>query len=346
MKFSNPLTFRASFLRFGKAGRGLALGMAAFLLLLPSLHAQTYSVWALNETAPSGLTGPRLLAFQDYTSASTSTAADFGQLVWNNGGTITPFAGGAETNAEAMAVNSRTGMAWFVVNPATGGFTTPRLFTVNLSTLVPSSQLVLTSVGTLTGLGAVEALAYNEVNNMLYAVATDAGSEEFWRINPGTGATSLLGSMTGSGHVLDQTDGLDIVHTYDGLGNPLTAVAYAYDQNDNHLYTINLANGAITGLVNSAAPSSTDIETIAWDPIAGRMLAMDNGLFRIQELSLTGNTMTSHSTYVQQGLTNSASTTDLEGSAFYSHTVPEPGGAVLVLMAACALQAARRRTCR
>ena len=297
------------------------------------------TLWTVNEADPgnvlprSGAGSPRLFCFTDYADQSGAHQfLDYGRLVWRDtNGVIQTFAGGDETNAESLAIDTSTGDAYIVINPAIGGFTVPVLFKVNLFSLRPNAaQVELVRIGEVrdsanVAASDIEGIAFDEPANLIYAVNTEGTQatdpERLLQINPLTAEWAsrgfVQGTVSGTNYALTYTDGLEVVPTINPAGKVTSGVFYGYDQQDNHLYRINPANAAITALVNTVTDITTDIETIAWDEQNLRMVSVDNGKFELATIPLDGSAPVVMSTYAQQGLANSAATNDLEGAGFF-----------------------------
>jgi SdrD B-like domain len=144
------------------------------------------TLWTVNEADPgstllprSPAGAPRLFCFTDYTS-NTVQFIDYGQLVWtDSGGNVQTFPGGDETNAESLAIDTRNGDMYIIVNGPDAAID-PVLFKVNLYNLRPNpagGQLMLTRVGRVENTGGVatkvEGIAFDEPNNLIYAVNTE-----------------------------------------------------------------------------------------------------------------------------------------------------------------------------
>ncbi len=297
------------------------------------------TLWTVNEADPgsslprSGSGSPRLFCFTNYADQSGAHQfIDYGRLVWRDtNGVIQTFSGGDETNAESLAIDTRNGDAYIVVNPAGGALTVPVLFKVNLFSLRPNAaQVELIRIGEVRNSASVaasdiEGIAFDEPANLIYAVNTegtqDTDPERLLEINPQTAVWAtrgfIQGNVSGTNYALTYTDGLEVVPTINPAGKVTSGVFYGYDQQDGHLYRINPANGTITALVNTVTDLTTDIETIAWDEQNLRMVSVDNGKYEIATIPLDGSAPVLMSTYAQQGLANSAATNDLEGAGFF-----------------------------
>lgn len=319
-----------------------ATAVAGLLTAVGSmLHAQTLTtLWMADET------NGRLWAFTDYSAPSTTTAFDWGELQWFDGSAWQPFPGGTEKNIEGMAVTA-AGFAYFSVNRTLGSTTLPVLMSVDLAGLVWGTGTVqLQTIGTIRDTGGtpsaldVEALAYHQASGTLYGLRGDTGSgiDSLIQIDTATGIYTDLGQVTGLGQSLTHFDGLEFI------GSSL----YAYDNDDNHLYQINYSgSGALISAVidNDVGDGlgSTDIEGLVYDPLTGRLLAIDNsGNHAIHHITLDNGNNSTVSTFVG-GTSPIPSNADFEGGAFFVREVPEPSGALLVACAGLLMAAGRRR---
>ncbi len=137
-------------------------------------------------------------------------------------------------------------------------------------------------------------------------------------IDVATGHVTTIGLMSGLGE--DVGSGEDL--KFDHLGN-----LYVTDNDDDHLYRVDEAPGAVFLVVDDdeedGTGSSVKFEALAWDYSSGVLLGFSdrNNFFATFDLTQNGN---------NTNLGGIAGLTDVEGMDFFRASVPEPGTLLLL----------------
>ncbi|MGB0991065.1 MAG: PEP-CTERM sorting domain-containing protein [Akkermansiaceae bacterium] len=302
---------------------GLFVGSMIFALLASPLSAQN-TFWALDEEDDN-----RIWAWSDY--ASDTSAVDHGRLQYNDGSGWEFF---GSLQIEAFALTN--GNIGYMLDEDDG------LYSYDFGNITAGSgnTYQATTINADINIGG-EALAYNRFDGMLYlasvvgsASSSDTNADALYQINPATGATTLVGTMSGLGEVLGYTDGLEFNHT--------TGALYAIDSNDDHLYQINPGTGAIIAVLDNdthgGIDSDADIESLAWDAATNRLIGVDNDNDKIVHLTFQNGNNVELSNY----RSHLGSDKDFEGTGIIAG-VPEPSVTALFGIAGMVL-IFRRRT--
>ncbi|MGJ8695693.1 MAG: PEP-CTERM sorting domain-containing protein [Verrucomicrobiaceae bacterium] len=306
-------------------------------LLLGSSLVEGQVLWAVDETNLNALYG-----FTDfYGPGAAPNYTNYGSLLYNNGVAWVDFDG---KDIESFAI-SNANIAYMVVNgkiTITGNEHRRALMSLDLNQTLSSGSVQTNFIANLGGSDdAFEALTFSNDDGFLYmgyspiadANSSDTTPDQLWRVSPTTGATTIMGDLTGLGQSVGYLDGMDFA------GSKL----YAFDNNDDHLYEINPATGAIIAVsdnnVLGGLDASADIETLAWDPNTGKLLAIDNGKQWIVEITTGTNGGNMNLTRFRDDL---GSLVDFEGSGILG-AVPEPSNIACLAIGLFGLSLRRKR---
>ncbi len=247
-------------------------------------------LWVIDESE-TGTDHLRLWAFTDYDNA-TSSAIDYGRISYFDPSTSTIRDISDAGDLEAMAVNKYTGQAYFFSrsDANNGPGSSMALWTYDLNNAEnQKGNIVFTLMGHIfrPNNESMEGLVFDPVTNRLYTADPVDGNG-----NSGTSTDILyyvditalnadplqhsyavqVGPISGLGETNNYVDGMEM----DDSGK-----LYTIDGTDDHLYEVNPATGAIIAVVDNTlyggtGHGSTDIETIAWDNVNSRLIAIDN----------------------------------------------------------------------
>lgn len=310
------------------------LGMAFGLVCLSSTALAVPTLWGVDED------DGELFRVDDYTNPS-NTFTSYGQLKWNDNGTIRTIG----NDIEAFTIRS-DGMAFMVLDDDIAGSNEPVLMSFDMNTASTTSDNVVSVIGRID-------VYFNSTDDDITGIDFDPN--------------------TGSMYALFEDDDYDNQYDYDRLlevdptnGNVLSnRVIYAYggddyygyevsylgedmifndqgqilaiDESDDNVYYVSANNAQITGTYDgntSGGVGSSYFEALAWDQENDNLVAFsDSGNFFA--LLTEGNGGNSSYGGVS-GLT------DVEGLAFWnpgggSSPVPNPATFALLLVGALAM---------
>ncbi len=120
--------------------------------------------------------------------------------------------------------------------------------------------------GTSGDISSWQGLAYNRVDNVMYATAQVSGTVRLYTVNIETGQVSFVGPTNDSGGTNIFIEGL----AYDPNGN----ILYGYSQTTSILHIINKATGAVSNL--GGAQANVQISGIDFDPITNKLYGIDD----------------------------------------------------------------------
>ncbi len=305
-------------------------------------------LWLIDEDHTLS-TALHLWSFTNYRTPTT-TATDYGRLKYRrpSDGVIRDIVDGGDI--EAMAINRFTGEIYIFSSGRISGApaNTQSLWTYNLNDAPDNiGNIVLTLIGHIqmpTSGAFMEALAYDPDTKRLYTADPRDSSQnsstttdrlyyiDIRNLNPNPMLASSMisvGDMAGQSQVCRYTDGLEF--SADGK-------LYAVDGTDDHVYEINRTTGAIAVVTDNSivgGPGGTvDVETMAWDEVSNRMIAVDNSGQRFIEVTLNTNGGNIAIASFVTGVPGMPGTADLEASAMYDTYPPQPrvgvGNAVFI----------------
>ncbi|MEQ1744485.1 MAG: GEVED domain-containing protein [Saprospiraceae bacterium] len=272
-----------------------------------------------------------LWSFGDY-NMPTTTAIDYGRIKYIHPVNGLLDIGDLMSDMEAMAVNSATGLAYFLTEDEVPGGPggSGALFSYDLDDAAANiGNIVLTLVGHVDQpTRANESLAFNPADGHLY-FGDDVGSggnaslvaDELYKIDPTamnanpmlvTNPT-LVGTITGLGEECRYVDGLEFT---------AAGKLYTVDGSDDKLYELNIATGAIIAIadnnINGGLAGSVDVETIAWDPATNKLIGTDNsGSHRFVEITIGSDGANVEQGTFSPGTPGLPADVDFEGSALY-----------------------------
>ncbi|MFN0080419.1 MAG: SdrD B-like domain-containing protein, partial [Prosthecobacter sp.] len=281
-----------------------------------------------------------LWSFDNYTNPA-ATSHDYGRLKYRRPSDPTVRDIEDAGDIESMAVNRFTGEAYILSTERFSGApaNTQSLWIYNLNDAAANAgNIILTLLGHIqqpTSGGAIECLAYDPGTKRFYTAdprdnnqnnSTTTDRLYYLDIrnlnaNPMLASTlTLVGDIAGQSQVDRYTDGLEM--TADGR-------LYAVDGTDDHVYEISPTTGAIlavsdNNIVGGVSGGSVDVETLAWDDVNNRMIAVDNSGLRFIEVTLGSNGSNVFLANFYPGVPGMPSTADLEASAMYDSYPPKP----------------------
>jgi hypothetical protein len=287
-------------------------------------------IWMVDEEI--GTNHLALWSFSDYTNANTGV--NYGRLKYKHPVTGVIRDAGDASDMEALAVNPYTGIAYFLsTTDVDGGLgsSVQALFSYDLNNAAANvGNIVMKVIGHISRSNgtAIEALAFDPTSNRFYTAGNGNGTSvdnlyyiDINNLNSDVMQVTspiLIGAISGAGQTNTYVDGLE----FDGSGN-----LYAVDGTDDQLHRINPATGAIIAVVDNNLAGGTgftsvDIETIAWDPIAQKMIAVDNSNHKVIRLDITQN---GNNTVLMdyEDASNMPSGADFEGSAIFNPCIPK-----------------------
>ncbi|MGV3659672.1 MAG: GEVED domain-containing protein [Prosthecobacter sp.] len=294
-------------------------------------------LWLIDEDYTHS-TALHLWSFTNYRTPAT-TATDYGRMKYlrptDNAVRDIAEAG----DIEAMAVNRFTGEAYILSRGRISGApsNTQTLWYYNLNDAPDNiNNIVLTCIGhiNMPTTGAfIEGLAYDPDTKRFYMADPKDTSDnsstttdrlyylDIRSLNTNVMlATNLVsvGEMTGQGQVCRYTDGLEF--SADGK-------LYAVDGTDDHVYQINPSTGAISAVsdnnIAGGPGGSVDVETMAWDEVSSRLIALDNSGRRLIEVTLGTNGGNIALASFVNGVPGMPSNADMEASAMYDTYPPQ-----------------------
>ncbi|MAT53783.1 MAG: hypothetical protein CMN32_04835 [Saprospirales bacterium] len=295
-------------------------------------------IWLIDEES-DGSDHLHLWAFYDYNDP-VNTAVDFGRLkfIHPQTGQITDIAQGGDI--EAMAVNKYTGRAYIFSSDHIDGAPddSQSLWTYDLNEAEDNAgNIILTLLGhVLQPSGhAMENLAFDPETNRLYTSDPKDGSQnsssttdDLYYLSLGDlnsnvmAVTSLnyVGPISGLGEANKYVDGMEI--TNDGR-------LYVADGTDQELYEIDKNTGAIIAIADNNMPggvaSNTDIESLTWDFLHNKLIAVDNKNHKFIEVTIGSNgNNVELSTFL--GAPGMPSDPDFEASAMFNACPAEKTG--------------------
>ncbi len=294
-------------------------------------------LWLIDEDYNRS-TSLRLWSFTNYRTPA-STATDYGRLKY-----LRPSDNAVRDIAEvgdieAMAVNRFTGEAYILSRGRISGASTnsQTLWYYNLNDAPDNiGNIVLTCIGHVqmpTSGAYFEGLAYDPDTKRFYMADPKDDNQnnststdrlyylDIRNLNANVMATTSLvsvGDMAGQGQVCRYTDGLEF--SADGK-------LYAVDGTDWHVYEINRTTGAIAAVsdtnIAGGPGGSVDVETMAWDEVSSRMIAVDNSGRRLIEVTLGTNGGNIALASFVNGVPGMPSNADMEASAMYDTYPPQ-----------------------
>lgn len=259
-------------------------------------------IWVIDEDK-NGSEHLHLWMFYDYNNP-VNTAVDLGRLkfVHPQTGQITDIAQGGDI--EAMAVNKYTGKAYIFSSDHISGApsNSQSLWTYDLNQAQDNAgNIILTLLGHIDQPSgqAMENLAFDPGTNRLYtADPKDAAQNssnttddlyylDITELNANPMAKTPLhyiGPISGLGKSNNYVDGMEI--TNDGR-------LYVADGTDQELYEIDKNTGAIIAVADGNMPggvaSNTDVESLTWDFLHNKLIAIDNKNHKFIEVTLGSN---------------------------------------------------------
>jgi V8-like Glu-specific endopeptidase len=120
--------------------------------------------------------------------------------------------------------------------------------------------------GTSGDISSWQGLAYNRVNNVMYATAQVSGTVRLYTVNVETGQVSFIGNTNDSGGSNIFIEGL----AYD----PNSGTLYGYSQLTNILHVINKGTGAVSNI--GGAQAGVTISGIDYDPVHDKLYGIDD----------------------------------------------------------------------
>ncbi len=172
--------------------------------------------------------------------------------------------------------------------------------------------------GTVGGdISSWQGLAYDRVNNVMYATAQVSGTVRLYTVNIETGQVSFIGATNDSGGANIFIEGL----AFDPNSNTL----YGYSQNTNILHVINKGTGAVSNI--GGAQAGVTISGIDYDPVHDKLYGIDDAPAagsRLVTISTNNGTVLP----VGAGTTLGASESDCDSLAYspddgYCYTVDQ-----------------------
>jgi len=294
-------------------------------------------LWLIDEDYNRS-TSLRLWSFTNYRTPA-STATDYGRLKYlrPTDNTVRDIADAGDI--EAMAVNRFTGEAYILSRGRISGApsNTQSLWYYNLNDAPDNiNNIILTCIGHIqmpTSGAFFEGLAYDPDTKRFYMADPKDNNQnnstttdrlyylDIRSLNANVMATTNLvsvGDMAGQGQVCRYTDGLEF--SADGK-------LYAVDGTDWHVYEIDRNTGAIAAVsdnnIAGGPGGSVDVETMAWDEVSNRMIAVDNSGRRLIEITLGTNGGNIALASFVNGVPGMPSNADMEASAMYDTNPPQ-----------------------
>lgn len=287
------------------------LGLLAWAMASPA--AATPTLWGVDED------DGQLFSISDYTTLSGFTS--YGLLQYDTGGGLANVG----RHIEAFALNSG-GVAFMAVNDDVGIFSEPVLLSFDVNTASTVTDNVVTQIATLDltfdagGSDNISGLTFDPVSGDLYGLFRTSGTDELIIVDETTGHVTSVGLMSGLGESVGSGEDLK----FDSQGN-----LYVTDNNDDELYQVDPATGAILAVVDDdqedgTGESSVKFEALAWDYSSNVLLGFSDreNFFAQFDTTQDGN---------NTNLGSISGLTDVEGMDFYQTTsVPEPGTVLLL----------------
>jgi len=295
-------------------------------------------LWLIDEDYTLS-TALRLWRFKNYRTPST-TVTDFGRIKYRRPGETTIRDIVDAGDIEGMAINRYSGQIFVFSTGRLSGSPsgTQALWTYNLNDADDNvGNIVFQLIGHITrptSGGPLEALAYDPESKRLYTADPKDNNQNssstvdrlYYLDTNALNANPLLatplvavGDMSGAGQNCHYTDGLEFRE--DGA-------LFAVDGVDDHIYEINPDTGAIIAVsdnnIAGGPGGSVDVETMAWDEVADRMIAVDNSGQRFIEVTLGSNGANIAIASYRTGVPGMPSNADLEASAMYDANPPRP----------------------
>ena len=272
--------------------KALTVFIGFCLAFAPNLMQAQTPIWVVDEH-PTANVGLHLWQYSNYNSSS---GIDYGRLKYKLPGSSTTYDLAVAGDMEAMAVNTYTGIAYFLSNDqVTGGPSgTQALFQYDLLQ-APSNvgNIVIELIGHITkptsSNAKMECLAYDPTSNRFYTADprdNDQNSSSSTDIlyyvdmsslnaNPMQATSPIqVGLIQGLGKYNKYVDGLEC----DDNGN-----LYAIDGVKDELHRINPITGAILQVVDNNIGG--DYETISWDAVNSKMIGVDNSGHRFAQIT-------------------------------------------------------------
>ncbi len=311
----------------------LSCAFLVALVISPSISSAVAvsmpTMWGIDED------DGQLFSVADYTQIGSGAVAagftDYGQLKWNNGGTIEAIG----ANIEAFALDT-DGTAYMALDASLGGTSGQVLLSFNINNASTINDNVVTVLGTIAGgaTGNISGLGINPLTGELFALDKDhTATDKLLKISKTDGSLLVdLGQMTGLSEAVD--NGEDMVFNNQG-------VLYVVDDEDTNdeLYIVDISTAAITSVVDNDMNDGLDpnlrFEALGWDPDSNNLIgytdSWDNDYFVDVTLANGNNTP-----YGQLG-----GLTDVEGLGFVP--VPEPATLSLLVIGSSLAVIRRRR---
>jgi hypothetical protein len=218
----------------------------------------------------------QLFSIDDYTNPNVFT--DYGLLKWNDGGTLRNIG----TQIEGFALEA-SGLAYLALDKDLGPFVIPVLLTFDVTTASTVNPNVVTVIGTVSGMGVsfdhprdnLSGLGLQPGTGVLFGLYRDddaSVTDRLLTVDKATGAVLSSVLLQGLGQAVREAEGL----AFDPAGN-----LYVTDNDDNHLYQVDPATGAILAVLDNdeaggLGVSDVKIEGLAWDFINNKLIANDD----------------------------------------------------------------------
>lgn len=257
-----------------------------------------------------------LFSIDDYINAPHTVVSYSKPLKWRNKyGYVQSIWG----DIEAMTIDS-AGVMYVAVDQDIDNYDAPVLAKFDLANASTTQDNVLTVVGEINSRHIV-GLAIDPTTGIMYGLAEAGGSDEciLYTINKTTAAAVELGETVGLGEDVDKGEDIE----FDESGN-----LYLADDDDDRLYRLNKATGALVEVVDNNLPGSK-VEALAWDAVNDRMLASETGQRKLYHITLQNS---NNSMITNLGSRN---LTDVEGMSFVPPTdakgqvVPAPSSTAI-----------------
>lgn len=316
----------------------IAIGASA---LISSSALAVPTLWGVDED------DGELFRIDDYTNAA-NTFTSYGQLKWNDNGTIRNIG----NDIEAFTIRD-DGMAYMVLDDDIAGQNDPVLMRFDMNTASTTQDNVVDIIGRInvyfnSSRDDITGVDFDPFTGDLYALFEDDDYENsrdydrLLKVDPNTGA--VLSDRVIYGYGNDYYNYYEVSYLGEDLVFHENGNILVIDESDNSIYEVT-KTGYIQDTFDgytSGGIGSSYFEALAWDSENDQLIAFsDNGNFFA--LITEGNGGNSSFGGVS-GLT------DVEGLAFWEYSgggggtgVPAPGGVLLMGIGLLGLGWARRK---
>ena len=251
----------------------------------------------------------QLFSMGDYTDKTTMT--DYGQLKWNDNGTIRTI----NTDMEAMTLDENGDMYIALDRKLSGTGRGATLLKFNIADASTFSDNVVQVVGEIginfdNNNDNVSGLSIDPKTGQLIALLKNNGgsaTDKLYIISKSSGnVIEDIGAITGLG--ASSTNAEDIEHAPDGT-------LYVTDNADDHTYKVNGSTGAIIEVVDNnqkggLGSDSAKFEALGWDFANDRLIGFDDNDESLAKLTLKNGDNQEYYDTTSIGLT------DVEGVDF------------------------------